>query len=178
MRRLALAFAVTGAMTASASAMDFDSYKKLTNEAIKEVIGGKIADADASLARLDKLMAIGLEGVAERAKAAPEDAKLMQLVTSSAPAMKTMKPEELEEAWGYEGNAGDAIGRPLKSIDQFAMTRNYLDTVVHPARAYTFVKDYVATKNAQDLEEAKGELNEVLEHVKKIQTAAHSNLTE
>ena len=169
---LAFATMITSVLILPAQAMDFATYNKLTNEAIKELVEGKIPDVKASLARYEKLMAIGIEGAKERAKAAPEDAKLMELVISSAPAMKAMKPEELEEAWGDEGKAGDAIGKPLKSIDQFAMTRNYLDTVVHPARAYTFLTDYANTKNAQDLVEAKGELNEVLEHVKKIESTS------
>ena len=157
------------ASVAPASAMDFATYKKLTNDAIKELVEHKIADPAASLARYEKLMALGIEGVKENAKAVPADAKLMDLVISSAPGMKAMKPEQLEEAWGDEGNAADGIGRPLKTIGQFDLTRNYLDAVVHPARAYTFMKDYMVTKNVQDLDEAKGELNEVLEHVSKIE---------
>lgn len=170
-KRCTLALMLSMLAITTAHAMDFKTYNALTNDAIKELVTGKIADVDATLKRYETLMELGAEGVKERAKATPEDAKLMDLVLVSMPAMKQMKPEQLEEAWGDEGSAGDAIGRPLKTIDQFAQTRNYLDSVVHQARAYTFVKQWSTSHDPQALAEAKGELVEVLEHVRKIEAA-------
>ena len=85
--------------------------------------------------------------------------------------MKAMTPDQLEAKWGDTGDAGDAVGVPLKSLDQFSKTRNYMDLVVHPARAYTFIKAWQTSKDKQALAEAKGELNEVLEHSEKLRKA-------
>ena len=150
--------------------MDFAAYKGLVKDSIQEIISGDIKDMNASLGRFQKEMQIGIEGCKELAAADAKFAPLMKLVIESADKMKTMKPEELEEAWGDEGNAADKIGMKLKELDQFSIARNYLDAVVHPARAYTFFKAYSASKDKQNLEEAKGELVEVLQHVAKIET--------
>ena len=166
-------FACALALAASlscANAMDTNAYKGLVKESIQEILNGDVKDMSASLDRFQKEMAIGVEGCREFAAADAKFAPLMKLVIESVDQMKSMKPEELEEAWGDEGNAGDKVGMPLKSLDQFAVARNYLDTVVHPARAYTFFKAYGASKDKQNLEEAKGELVEVLQHVSKIES--------
>lgn len=118
----------------SSQAMDAASYRTLTSETIKELVSGDVKDVPATIARLEKAMELGIAGCKEHAAASPNDAKLMDLVVAQAPAMKAMKAEALEESWGDEGTAGDAISVPLKSIDQFSATRNYVDVVVHPAR--------------------------------------------
>jgi hypothetical protein len=166
--RLMLSSAFAVLLSHGASAMDAASYEALTKDTVKELVAGKFPDVAASLARLEKAMTLGMEACEEFAKASPADAALMAHAVKSAPGMKAMKPEELENQWGDEGVAGDAIGKPLKAIDQFSMARNYLDLVVHPARAYDYIVSWKASGDKQDLEQAKGELIEVLEHLKKI----------
>jgi hypothetical protein len=110
-------------------------------------------------------MAIGVEACREWAEKSPADAKLMELVIADAPGMTAMKPEKLEDQWGDEGTAGEAVGVPLSSLDQFSEVRNHLDLVVHPARAHDFIESYVQAKDRQALVQSKGELIEVIEHV-------------
>ncbi len=155
----------------SAMAFDVDAYKATVTESVRELLTGTIADPAASLARQDKLIAMGVEACKENAKENPADAKIMELVIASAEGMKAMTPDQLEAKWGDSGDAGDAVGVPLKSLDQFSKTRNYIDVVVHPARAYTFIKDWQTSKSKQALAEAKGELGEVLEHSEKLRKA-------
>lgn len=155
----------------SAMAFDVDAYKAVTTESIRELLTGTIADPAASLARQEKLMAMGIEASKEYAKDNPAEAKIMDLLAASAEGMKAMTPDQLEAKWGDTGDAGDAVGLPLKSLDQFSRARNHIDVVVHPARAYTFIKAWQTSKDKQDLAEAKGELNEVLEHSEKLRKA-------
>jgi hypothetical protein len=151
-----------------ARAMDVSSYKSLVDETLKELVSGKIADIDATLHRQEKLIEIGKAGCTEFAGIEPKYAKLMALVVASADGMKAMLPDDLEAAWGDEGSGGDTLGVPLKSLDQFSKTRSYIDTVVHPATAFLWLQQYKTKKDKQALERAKGELKEVLEHLKKI----------
>ncbi|WP_298376533.1 hypothetical protein [Azospirillum sp.] len=155
----------------SAMAFDVDGYKAVVTESVRELLTGTISDPAASLARQEKLIALGVEACKENAKDVPADAKIMELVIASAEGMKGLTPDQLEAKWGDAGDAGDAIGVPLKSLDQFSKTRNYIDLVVHPARAYSFIKAWQSSKNKQALVEAKGELTEVLEHSEKLRKA-------
>jgi hypothetical protein len=150
---------------AQARAADLDQYADLAHMAVKELVAGELADPRATQERLKAVMAIGVEACRARAKAAPEEAKLLDLVVAEAPKMTGMGPDALEAAWGDEGTEGDAAGAPLAAVDQFSDVRNYLDLVVHPARAHDFVEVYARTRDRQALEQAKGELVEVIEHV-------------
>lgn len=154
------------AATVQAKAADLDRYLTLTQMTVKELVSGTLADPRATQDRLKKIMEIGIEACRDRIKANPGEAKLLELVIAEAPKMVTMKPEALEDAWGDEGTAGEAVGVPLSSLDQFSEVRNFLDIVVHPARAHDFIESYVQTKDRQALVQAKGELIEVIEHVK------------
>jgi hypothetical protein len=148
-----------------ARAADLDGYLSLAHMTVRELVSGELADPRATQDRLKKIMQIGIETCRDRAKSNPDEARLLELVVAEAPKMTSMKPEALEDAWGDDGTAGDAAGVPLSSLDQFADVRNYLDLVVHPARAHDYIETYVQTKDRQALVQAKGELVEVIEHV-------------
>lgn len=158
-------------LAAPVHAADFATYKSLVNETIKEIDSGDLKDPQATLARQEKAIAIGIEACKERAKADPKDAKLMDLVVASAAGLKTLTAEEIEEKWGDEGTAGDAAGVPLKSLQQFSVARSTLDLVIHPARVHAFLRDYAKTKNKLELQDAKGELVEVLHHAEVVEKA-------
>ncbi|WP_406856654.1 hypothetical protein ABEG18_03195 [Alsobacter sp. KACC 23698] len=166
--RLTLSSLFAILLTHGASAMDAVGYESLTKDTVKELVAGSFPDVAKSLSRLEKAMTLGIEACEEYAKANPADAVLIAHAVKATPGMKAMKPDELEAQWGDEGVAGDAIGRPLKDMDQFSMTRNYIDLIVHPARAYDYIVSWKASGDKQELEQAKGELIEVLEHLKKI----------
>jgi hypothetical protein len=156
----------------SALAMDFAAYEKATKETLQVLASAKVDDVAKLIALQDQAIAIGVEGCKEYAIAHPEHAALMNLVIKSSAGMIGMKADELEAQWGDEGTAGNAIGIDFKKIGQFDPVRNQLDVVVHPARARAYFADYATSKKPQDLEEAKGELVEVLEHLQKLRAAA------
>ena len=156
----------------SALAMDFAAYEKVTKETLQVLASAKVDDVAKLIALQDQAMAIGIEGCKEYAIARPEHAALMNLVITSSAGMLGMKADDLEAKWGDEGTAGDAIGVDFKKIGQFDPVRNQLDVVVHPARARAYLTDYSKSKKPQDLEDAKGELIEVLEHLQKLRAAA------
>lgn len=173
MRKLAL-FAGIAAMpffSHGATAFEVSRYEALTKETIQELVAGKIANPDATLARLKQAMEIGITGCKEYIAKHPEDAPILSKVIIEAPGMTKMTAEQLEEAWGDDGTAGDSVGRPLKTVDNNGVTRGFMDLVVHPARAYDLVVEFGKSHDVHALEEAKGELVESLEHLKRASTA-------
>jgi hypothetical protein len=173
-RCLSMLLAVTVAacaMPRPAAAMDIATYRRLASQSVRELLGGRIEHVEDLLARQERLMQLGVQGCQEFAQAQPKFAPLMALTAADQPAMTRMSVEELEDAWGDEGKRGDGVGMPLSGLGQFSLERDYLDTVVHPATAYVLVRDYRKTGRKQDLERAKGELEEVLEHIKIIEAA-------
>lgn len=173
MRKLFLftALAALPVCSQGAAALEGARYESLTKETIQELVAGKIASPDATLARLKQAMEIGIAGCKEYIAKHPEDAALISKVIADAPGMTKMSAEALEEAWGDDGMAGDSVGRPLKSVDNNGVTRGFLDIVVHPARAYDLVVEFGKSHDVHALEEAKGELVESLEHLKRASTA-------
>ena len=163
-----VALAILCGLSVPAYAADYDTYKKLTKESIADLSAG-VPDPDAFIAKESQLMEIGIAAAKEHAAAYPDDAKIMDVLVSSAPAMKIMSPQQLEDAWGDKGTAGDAIGLHLKDMEQFSLVHDHIDAVVHPARAAAFVRGYKSNKDKSALQEAKGELVEVLVHIKKIE---------
>ena len=173
MRKLVLfaALAALPVCSQGAAALEGARYESLTKETIQELVAGKVPNTQATFARLDQAMQIGIAGCKEYIAKHPEDAKLLDKVIAEAPGMTTMTAEELEEAWGDEGKAGDSVGRPLKNIDNNGVTRGFLDIVVHPARAHDLIVEFDKTHDVHALEEAKGELVEALGHLKVASTA-------
>jgi hypothetical protein len=111
---------------------------------------------------------VGIDGAKEYATRQPKYAKLMEAAIADAPSMKTMTDAEIEDKWGEKGIAGDSLGIPLKSLSQFGEERAYLELIVGPAHTYIFVKKWESTKKTRWLEQAKDELNELLEHTKMV----------
>lgn len=97
-------------------------------------------NSKATLARLDEMVAIGVVGAKEYAAKQPRFAKLMDAVVADAGPMKNYTDAEIEDKWGENGNAGDAIGVPLKSLGQFDATRAAMELIIGPSHAYIFIK--------------------------------------
>jgi hypothetical protein len=57
---------------------------------------------------------------------------------------------------------------PSQTGSQFGEERAYLELIVGPAHTYIFVKKWESTKKTRWLEQAKDELNELLEHTKMV----------
>lgn len=163
-----IAFALV-AGSGAVQAMDTAAYKGMAEETIREVLSGKFSDIDKTLARQEKLIALGVAEAQEFAAKAPEHAKLMQLTVSNVDAMKKMSPEELEEQWGDGGKAFQAAGFDLDKLNQFGAVRSHTDVIIHPATTYVLFSQYKKTGDKVLLDQAKSELTEVLEHLQHLQ---------
>jgi hypothetical protein len=168
-RACALGLLLATSAVLPASAADLAGYSKLVTETLQSFISGKVDNIPALVAKQDAAIEIGIAACTEHAATHPDVAKLLQLVIASVPKMKTMSAEKLEDVWGDEGTGGDEIGMPLSKIGQFGEVRNFLDLIVHPARARAYLTEFQASKSKSAIDEAKAELVEVLEHVKKIE---------
>lgn len=156
---------------ASAGAMAFDlvGFKARLETTKAEAATKTLADSKATLARLDEMIKIGISGAKEYSDKQPKFAKLMAAVIADADAMKGYTDAEIESKWGEQGTGGDAVGIPLKSLGQFDETRAAMELIVSPAHTYIFVKKWETAQKARWLDQARDELNELSEHLKKTQ---------
>lgn len=162
---LAAAAALSGAW-----AFDLNGFKARAQTTLAEYNAKRLADSNATLARLDEMIAIGAVGMREYGAKHPKYAKLMEAAIADVPAMKAMTDVQLEEKWGETGTAGDAAGVPLKSLGEESEQRAYLELVVGPATQYIFVKKWQSAKRSKWLEQARDEAVELLKHLETIQT--------
>ena len=170
MRRVCLFGAPAALLLRAAPAMAFDGpgYRSRL-EALKAEIGTKmLADPSVTLGRLDELIVLGAAGTREYGASHAKFAKLMDTVAAGAAEMKGFSDAEIEAKWGESGSGGDAIGIPLKTLGQWDETRAAMELTVGPAHAYILVKKWVTAQKARWLEQARDELNELTEHLKKL----------
>jgi hypothetical protein len=92
----------------------------------------------------------------------------MDAVIADAPAMRGYSDAELEGKWGEQGNGGDTLGVPLKSLGQFDETRAAMELIIGPSHAYIFVNKWITAQKARWLEQARDELAELTEHLKQV----------
>jgi hypothetical protein len=151
-----------------AQAFDIQAYRAQAEKTLTELNAKRLPDPDATLARLDEMMAMGIGGIKEYAAKQPKYAKLMNAAVADAPAMKQMTDVQLEDKWGEKGTAGDAVGVPLKTLSDMGVQRAYLELVVGPAHQYIFIKKYQTTKKARWLEEARDEAVELIKHLESL----------
>jgi hypothetical protein len=161
-------FLILVAGSPDAWAFDRDAYKSRAELTLAELSAKRLADSKATLARLDEMIAIGSVGMKEYGARQPKYAKLMDAAIADSQAMKGMTDVELEEKWGEKGTGGDAVGIPLKSLEDFGVERAYLELVVGPAHQYIFVKKWESAKKARWLEQARDEAVELLKHLESI----------
>ena len=161
----ALALALLVSAPSAASAFDLGGYRARAEATLAELNAKRLADSNATLARLDEMIALGSAGVREYGARHPQYAKLMDAVVADSQAMKGMTDVELEEKWGEAGTGGDAVGVPLKSLPEHGQERDYIELVVGPAQQYILVKQWQSTKKARWLEQARDEAVELLKHL-------------
>jgi hypothetical protein len=155
--------------SSAAWAVDMEGYRSRLSATLAEVNTKSLPNSKATLARLDEMVAIGVVGAKEYAAKQPRFAKLMDAVVADAGPMKNYTDAEIEDKWGENGNAGDAIGVPLKSLGQFDATRAAMELIIGPAHAYIFIKKWESAPRARWLEQARDELSELQEHLKQVQ---------
>jgi predicted outer membrane lipoprotein len=161
---LASAFAVD-----SACAFDLSGFRARLDATTAEVKAKSIGDPKATLARLDEMIELGKVGAQEYATRQPKFARLMSAAIADAEAMRALTDTQIEDKWGENGSAGDAVGVPLKSLGQFDETRAYLELMVSPAHTYIFLKKWQSGHKSQMLDKASDELAELAEHLKQVQ---------
>src|SRR5262249_895893 len=149
-------------------AFDKDGFKSRLDATLADLQADPLANPDATLARLDEMIAIGVAGMKEYGGSRPEMAKLMDAAIADAPNMKGMTDEEIEETGGETGSAGDATGVALKDLDQFGPERAYLELAVGPAHCYLLIKKWQSTQKARWLDQAKDQMTELQEHLQKV----------
>jgi len=160
---------IWGAVPPGASAFDLNGFKARAETTLAEFNTKRLADSNATLIRLDEMIAIGAVGMREYGVSHPQYARLMEAAIADVQAMKAMTDVQIEEKWGETGTGGDPAGVPLKSLGENSKRRAYLELVVGPATQYIFVKKWQSTKRAKWLEEARDEAVELIKHLEIIQ---------
>ena len=145
---------------------DKATFSKIAKKTIGRVISGNI-DADAMIADMEKLVALGVEGCKEHmteAETPSDEVKVMQLVIDNASSMGSMSLAKIEEQW-HEGSFVKANGADINGFDHFSEVLSHYDTVVHPATAIICLKQYKVSGDEALLEQVQDELAEVNEHI-------------
>jgi hypothetical protein len=167
MRTLGLSLALVAGAAVPALAFDAAGYQSRLDATRAEVASKTLANPDATLARLDEMVAIGIVAAREYAAKEPKYAKLMDAVIANASDMKTYSETQLEDLWGEEGSGGDAVGIKLSSIGAEDPPRNVMELIIAPSMAAILVKKWETTQRAKWLTQAGDELKEVSEHLEK-----------
>jgi hypothetical protein len=145
----------------SAWAFDQSGYRSRADATLAELNAKRVPDVIATLARLDEMIAIGSVGMKEFAARQPKYAKLIDAALADALAMKNMTDAQLEEKWGEKGYGGDAVGIPLKSLDEASVARTYLELIIAPAEQYIYINRWQSVKKPRLLEQARDEAVEL-----------------
>lgn len=154
----------------NASALDVESFNKIANDTIKQMNSGVVGDIDTMIAMQEQLMVLGMEGGIDYLQESPKDARALILVIENAEKMKELSLEEIEDLW-HGGSYLRSNGINPEDIDHFGPTMSLMDSVIHPATSYLLIKEYKRTGDADLLARVKGELFEVLEHIKHVEAA-------
>jgi len=149
------------------NAMDTSSFERLANNTIKQMDSGVVGDIDALIAMQEELMRLGVEGGSQYIISNPAGTKPLSLVIENASKMKELTLDEIEDKW-HQGNFFKAKGINVDEIDHFGPVMSLMDSVIHPATSYLLIKEYKLTGNPELLGRVKGELIEVLEHIKHV----------
>ena len=151
----------------NASALDVQSFNKIANDTIKQMNSGVVGDIDTLIAMQEQLMILGMEGGIDYLQEGPKDARALILVIENAEEMKKLSLDEIEDLW-HAGSYLRSKGIDPENIDHFGPTMSLMDSVIHPATSYLLIKEYKKTGDADLLARVKGELFEVLEHIKHV----------
>jgi len=155
--------------------MDVDAFTKIANDTIKQMNYGVVGDIDALIAQQEQLMVLGMEGGIEYLQSNPEGGQALVYVIENAEAMKSLSLDEIEELW-HGGGFLRSKGIDTEKIDHFGQANSLMDAVIHPATSYLLIKKYKETGNTEFLARVKGEIFEVLEHLKHVKTEPASSV--
>lgn len=155
---------------AASQAMAFDQtgFRNRLDSVMASVKAKSLGDGKAALAQLDEMVRLGTVGAQEYGASQPQFGKLMAAVVASSASLRELTDAEIEDLWGENGSAGDAVGVSLKSLGQFDATRAHLELIVGPSHAYIFLKKWQSTHKDALLTKTADELAELSEHLKDV----------
>jgi hypothetical protein len=154
-------------ITAVATAGEFDEFKQLAEDTMKQVNGGSISDIDKLIQMQEKMVKIGAKACEQYAAKRPGDAKMLNLVATNADKMKSMSLSEIEAQWHEKGFL-KSQGIDTALLEEKSVTGSLMDTVVHPATTFIALNDYKKSKDPALLAQVNDELKEVLHHIEMI----------
>ena len=154
-------------VAATATAGEFDKFKQLAEDTMKQVNGGSIGDIDKLIKMQEEMVVIGAKACEQYAGKRPDDAKMLKLVAANADKMKSMSLSEIEAEWHEKGFL-KSQGINTAQLEEKSVTGSLMDTVVHPATTFIALNDYKKSKDPALLEQVNDELKEVLHHIEMI----------
>lgn len=168
---LGLGFAVTAADVHAEDvvpAADKAAYKATLQEVIKEAASGKVADVDAAVAKLNKVVETGAGWCKTHAAKDAKNQKALEFVAASVDKMKAETLESIEANW-HQGKAmKDAGAGDYATIDQTSAAASLLDTVIHPVTAIIALNEYKKDQKKDHLDQVVSELEELVGHLDHI----------
>ena len=168
MKKLAIFLLLNLTLSASAYALDINTYRQVANDTVRQMNMGIVGDIDAMIVKQEQLMILGIEGGVSFLKENPDGGQPLQHVILNAEGMKGLSLTQIEALW-HGGEYLRSKGIDPDKIDHFGPMMSLMDTVIHPATSYLLLKEYKRTGNSDLLVRVKAELLEVLEHINHIQ---------
>lgn len=162
----ATALFLSGALMFSAHAADTATYEANMNEVVKAIASGTV-DVDALVAKLDAATAIGVEMAKEVAAKDAKGKPLLDHLIANLDKVKGATLESVEHDW-HHGHAFKDAGIDHDGFDHYGAVIGAKDAVVHPITAAIALKSYKADKNAEHLEQAQSEIEEMLGQLKYV----------
>ncbi|MFH1076097.1 MAG: hypothetical protein V1753_04545 [Pseudomonadota bacterium] len=163
---------VAGVVFADDAKWDHTKYLELAKDTMAKIIGG---DMDGAISQLDTLTDIGVAGAKEHISEADtpdNEKKIMQEVIDNHEQMGSMSVEDIEKEW-HEGGHMKAKGVEISSFDHYSEVMCHYDAVIHPITAAICLKGYKKSSDKEMLEQAKAEIEEVIQHVEKLSKMGH-----
>ena len=158
------------AMAGTAHQFDAGEFIKIAKKNVERVINHNI-DTTAMIADMETLITLGVEGCKEHmgeAETPDVEKKLMQIVIDGTPDMKNLTLEQIEPEW-HNGGVAKSKGVDIEQFNHFAEVLCHYDGIVHPVTALICIKNYEKIKDQNLLDQIKAELDEVIEHMEKLE---------
>ncbi len=145
-------------------ALDVNEYRNIAKDTIRQMNMGIAGDIEVVIAMQEKLMILGIEAGVEFLQHDSDNARPLQLVIVNAENMKTLSLARMEVLWVQRKFLKDK-GIDPEDLDNFSVMAILMDSVIHPATAYTALEEYKNTGNPELLTRVKIELLEALNKI-------------
>ena len=130
-------------------ALEANEYRQIAEDTIRQMNMGIVGDIEVVIAMQEKLMIIGIEAGVEFV---------------NAENMKTLSLARMDALW-VQGQFLKDKGFTSEDLDNLGVMAILMDSVIHPATAYTALEEYKNTGNSELLTRVKTELLEALNRI-------------